>query len=204
MTDFYLHGGNISAQLYDHTIDRLLLETNATNLLVFVDHYSGDINESWQRVSSNLSLPTTRYQPGIDLTPFDGVYVAGGDEQALLSQLRQLGYQEVIALIISSKVYLGTSAGAMILGRQYYAWGHDDNPFRLGLKDDGLGIFPDTLIEVHYQEVGFQSRLHHSLEYEPTISHGLGINEGSVILVKDSDITKAKFILGNGEILSKS
>jgi cyanophycinase-like exopeptidase len=123
----------------------------------------------------------------------------------LIQEFNDVGYAKIVNLITESSVYFGSSAGAILPSQHYYAWGSKhDNPFSRGLYHNGLGIFPDTLFEAHYSQVGFQSRLHQSVKFETWAQHFIGIDLESVVTIEDHDVAHAQVTLGTAEIIHRT
>lgn len=85
------------------------------------------------------------------LSPFDIVYVQGGNTFYLLDQMRRTGFVKIIKkLLHKGIVYVGVSAGSIVAGKtiKTASWAGDENV--VNLKDlKGLGLVKFDLL-VHY------------------------------------------------------
>lgn len=87
-----------------------------------------------------------------EVSDFDVLYVCGGNTFFLLDKIRKTGFDKVIKdFIKKERVYVGVSAGSIILGPDIEIAGiGDDND--IGLKDlTGLNII-SSVISPHYSE----------------------------------------------------
>ncbi len=88
-----------------------------------------------------------------DLNSYDVMYMCGGNTFYLLHEVKRTGFdKQIINFINSGKVYIGVSAGSILVGPDISIAG----PFDLndiGLKNPtGLGV-TDKIICPHYQKV---------------------------------------------------
>ena len=119
------------------------------------------------------------------LDDYDAVYVLGGNTFAILDKIRKLGMEKmIIDFINSGKLYIGISAGSMIVGPNIGVSGiGEEND--VGLTDfSGLNII-DFEISPHFNDEEaiiikkFQSKADYKIQ---------GLEDGKAIVVKDKEI----------------
>lgn len=93
---------------------------------------------------------------GNNLSEFDGLYITGGLTDHLQIYLHTYNlYPSIIDLIKNPhKIYVGASAGAIMLGKIFHTESELDAIHISRLSHEGFGIFPHILFEVHYNESG--------------------------------------------------
>ncbi|WP_396136486.1 cyanophycinase [Chamaesiphon sp. VAR_48_metabat_403] len=109
-----------------------------------------------------------------------GIFITGGDQQRLCDLI---GGSKFIASIkqriaLGDIVMAGTSAGAAIVGEKMIAGGSSgESPNQL-LVDltEGLGIFPDLLVDQHFHNRNRMARLMSAIAAHPD-KLGIGIDE---------------------------
>lgn len=123
-----------------------------------------------------------------------GVFFTGGDQ----SKLRTL-IDSRINDIISERLHVGlvvagTSAGATALGRTMILGGNGSDVSAAAVRTGpGLGLVPQTLIDMHFGERGRLPRLLSGVAMAP--EHlGIGLDENTGVLVEDGGFE----VLGNG------
>jgi cyanophycinase len=111
------------------------------------------------------------------ITNATGIFVTGGDQDALMAHLRRTGCADaIIDAVDSGAVYAGTSAGAAVVSKTMIA-GSDDDQIHFG---HGLGLVSDVIIDQHFTERARLPRLivaakHHGLT-------GVGIDEDTAMI----------------------
>jgi cyanophycinase len=109
-----------------------------------------------------------------------GIFITGGDQQRLCDLI---GGSKFIASIkhrikLEEIVIAGTSAGAAIVGEKMIAGGSSgESPNQLLVEiTDGLGIFPDLLVDQHFHNRNRMARLMSAIAAHPD-KLGIGIDE---------------------------
>jgi dipeptidase E len=86
---------------------------------------------------------------------FDGVYVCGGNTFFILDRIRKTGLDKPLKdFVKSGKVYVGFSAGSIIMGKsiEIAGWGSEGDENEIGLMDlRGLGL-TDIVVSPHYRD----------------------------------------------------
>lgn len=98
--------------------------------------------------------------------PYDVIYVYGGNTFHLMNYANKSGFTKHILEIIKNKVYVGVSAGSVIVGPdiEVAQWGKDSDRNTIGLKDTtGLNIVPFCIIP-HYQDQEFSESQNYQFE----------------------------------------
>jgi cyanophycinase len=129
-----------------------------------------------------------------------GIFVTGGDQLRLCDLI---GGSQFIATI-KKRIYLGelvlagTSAGAAIVGEKMISGGSSgESPNRL-LVDltEGLGIFPELLVDQHFHNRNRMARLMSAIAAHPD-KLGIGIDEDTCAAFRGDGTFE---VLGNGTI----
>ena len=124
----------------------------------------------------------------ININNFDAIYMIGGNTEYLLKMIRKTNFDKKIhEAIENGVVYIGSSAGSMVLGANIYASNTFFKDEKRYLKDDelnALNIFNGSIIP-HFQrkdksKVDAFKRSHESEVY--------GINDEHAILIIDNEI----------------
>ncbi len=129
-----------------------------------------------------------------------GIFVTGGDQLRLCDLI---GGSQFIASIqqrikLGELVLAGTSAGAAIIGEKMISGGSSgESPNKL-LVDltDGLGLFPELLVDQHFHNRNRMARLMSAIAAYPD-KLGIGIDEDTCAAFKGDDTFE---VLGNGTI----
>lgn len=167
-----LAGGNLSSESFNHILTSYK-QCDIKN--VFITNFL-----------SELPMPEFEHSPDINLIycyslpallamtdiHFDqsGVFVLGGDQ----FKLQEYNIATVRTFLAQFRVIGGTSAGAMIMGKEYYGFPNEEKPiFETG---EGLG-FVDFYVDTHTFERGRISRMQHF----PGMV--VGVNEDSFISI---------------------
>ena len=109
-----------------------------------------------------------------------GIFITGGDQQRLCDLIGGSKFMASIKqrIELGDIVMAGTSAGAAIVGEKMIAGGSSgESPNQL-LVDltDGLGIFPDLLVDQHFHNRNRMARLMSAIAAHPD-KLGIGIDE---------------------------
>ena len=115
-----------------------------------------DPDKSWMEEEYNTILELgikkeniTEYKIGneININLYDIIYMMGGNTFYLLDQIRKYHFDEIIKKFIKDhKIYIGSSAGSIILGNSIHtALGYDEN--KVEMKDfTGLKLVDGLII----------------------------------------------------------
>jgi len=86
----------------------------------------------------------------------DIIFVAGGNTFYLLDQAIKTGFDQALKEELGSKIYIGSSAGSMIIGKRIDLVSTiDDRSKAPDLKSDGLGIIDMALLP-HWGDPGLK------------------------------------------------
>jgi cyanophycinase len=129
-----------------------------------------------------------------------GVFITGGDQLRLRDLI---GGSQFIAAIkqritIGNLVMAGTSAGAAIVGEKMISGGSSGESPNRSLVDltDGLGFFPELLVDQHFHNRNRMARLMSAIAAHPD-KLGIGIDEDTCAAFEDDCIFE---VLGKGTI----
>jgi cyanophycinase len=129
-----------------------------------------------------------------------GVFVTGGDQLRLRDLI---GSSKFIAAIkqriqIGNLVMAGTSAGAAIVGEKMISGGSSGESPNRSLVDltEGLGIFPELLVDQHFHNRNRMARLMSAIAAHPD-KLGIGIDEDTCAAFEDDEIFE---VIGKGTI----
>ena len=134
------------------------------------------------------------------LSQCSGVFITGGDQLRLRDLI---GGSKFMASIkqrigLGNLVMAGTSAGAAIVGEKMISGGSSGESPNRSLVDltDGLGIFPDLLVDQHFHNRNRMARLMSAIAAHPD-KLGIGIDEDTCAAFEDDYIFE---VLGRGTI----
>jgi cyanophycinase len=129
-----------------------------------------------------------------------GVFVTGGDQLRLCDLI---GGSKFIASIeqrigLGEIVLAGTSAGAAIMGEKMISGGSSGEPPNHLLVDltDGLGLFPELLVDQHFHNRNRMARLMSAIAAYPD-KLGVGIDEDTCAAFRSDGTFE---VLGNGTV----
>jgi cyanophycinase len=129
-----------------------------------------------------------------------GIFVTGGDQLRLCDLIGSSKFIESIKARVGlgTLVLAGTSAGAAIMGEKMIAGGSSGESPNASLVDltDGLGIFPELLVDQHFHNRNRMARLMSAIAAHPD-KLGIGIDEDTCAAFdKDGSFE----VLGKGTI----
>jgi cyanophycinase len=134
------------------------------------------------------------------LASCSGVFLTGGDQVRLCDLI---GESKFIAAIkervqVGNLVIAGTSAGAAIVGDKMISGGISGESPNRSLVDltDGLGIFPELLVDQHFHNRNRMARLMSAIAANPD-KLGIGIDEDTCAAFGDDRTFE---VLGKGTI----
>jgi cyanophycinase len=129
-----------------------------------------------------------------------GIFLTGGDQLRLCDLI---GGSKFIAMIkervkLGELVLAGTSAGAAIVGEKMISGGISGESPNRSLVDltDGLGIFPELLVDQHFHNRNRMARLMSAIAANPD-KLGIGIDEDTCAAFNDDRTFE---VLGKGTI----
>lgn len=94
----------------------------------------------------------------------DVIFVAGGNTFYLLDQAIKSGFDRVLKEEIENKIYIGSSAGSMIVGKRIDLVSTiDDQSKAPNLKSNGLGIIDIALLP-HWGSSSFKEEYHQGFD----------------------------------------
>jgi cyanophycinase len=134
------------------------------------------------------------------LSQCTGIFMTGGDQLRLCDLIGGSQFIELIKsrVRLGQLVLAGTSAGAAIMGEKMIAGGSSgESPNQL-LVDltDGLGIFPDLLVDQHFHNRNRMARLISAIAAHPD-KLGVGIDEDTCAAFEHNGTFE---VLGKGTI----
>ncbi len=129
-----------------------------------------------------------------------GVFFTGGDQMRLCDLLGGSKFMAAIQARIQSGdlVFAGTSAGAAIVGERMISGGISGESPNRSLVDltDGLGIFPELLVDQHFHNRNRMARLMSAIAANPD-KLGIGIDEDTCAAFNDDGTFE---VVGKGTI----
>jgi dipeptidase E len=143
------------------------------------------------------------------LSDKDIIYVIGGDTDYLMSVYRKTGFEKLLPKLLETKVYVGSSAGSMVVGKRISAaayrliYGEDS---KYGI-DEYLGIV-DLSVMPHLDSPDFPNRKESLLEAVGSFEGRVyGLRDDSAVVI-DGDETKTigsePIVIEKGKIISGS
>ncbi len=125
----------------------------------------------------------------VDLETADAIFVSGGDVEAGMQVLQEKNLIELfVDLSKQGKVFFGSSAGAIMLAREWVRWKDPDNDSTAELFPC-LGIAP-VLCDTHAEGDDWEE-LKAALKIEKPGTQGFGIRSGSCLKVYPDSRTEA-------------
>jgi cyanophycinase len=129
-----------------------------------------------------------------------GIFFTGGDQMRLCDLLGGSKFMATIQKRIQSGdlVFAGTSAGAAIVGERMISGGISGESPNRSLVDltDGLGIFPELLVDQHFHNRNRMARLMSAIAANPD-KLGIGIDEDTCAAFNDDGTFE---VVGKGTI----
>jgi cyanophycinase len=123
-----------------------------------------------------------------------GVFFTGGDQSKLRTLIDSRINDIISERLADGLVVAGTSAGATAMGRTMILGGNGSDVSAAAVRTGpGLGLVPQTLIDMHFGERGRLPRLLSGVAMAP--EHlGIGLDENTGVLVQDAGFE----VLGTG------
>ncbi len=129
-----------------------------------------------------------------------GVFVTGGDQLRLRDLIVGSKFMASIKqrIQLGNLVLAGTSAGAAIVGEKMISGGSSGESPNRSLVDltDGLGIFPELLVDQHFHNRNRMARLMSAIAAHPD-KLGIGIDEDTCAAFEGGTIFE---VIGKGTI----
>jgi cyanophycinase len=129
-----------------------------------------------------------------------GIFFTGGDQMRLCDLLGGSKFMAAIQarIKLGDLVFAGTSAGAAIVGERMISGGVSGESPNRSLVDltDGLGIFPELLVDQHFHNRNRMARLMSAIAANPD-KLGIGIDEDTCAAFKDDRTFE---VIGKGTI----
>ncbi len=102
----------------------------------------------------------------IELTEFEVLFLSGGNSFYLLEKARKSGFVDLIQNdFFKNQIYVGSSAGSIILGQDLDPIKFIDDPGKSDLTDfQGIGII-DTTIFPHWGNPKFAAKYQKTIDY---------------------------------------
>jgi cyanophycinase len=134
------------------------------------------------------------------LSECTGIFLTGGDQLRLCDLIGRSKFFASIEqrIQLGELVLAGTSAGAAIMGEKMISGGSSGEPPNRSLVDltDGLGIFPELLVDQHFHNRNRMARLMSAIAAHPD-KLGIGIDEDTCAAFRGDGTFE---VLGNGTI----
>ena len=170
------------------------------NLNSVASNFSGEID-----IVNLLALSTEEVEKR--LADKDVIFAVGGDTDYLMAVYRKTGFDKLLPKLLATKVYIGSSAGSMVIGKRISAaaykliYGEDG---RYGIEEY-VGLV-DLSVMPHLDSPNFPNRKESLLE-------AVGSFEGKVYALRDDSavvvdgessypIGSEPIIIENGELVS--
>jgi cyanophycinase len=129
-----------------------------------------------------------------------GVFFTGGDQMRLCDLLVGSKFMATVKsrIKLGDLVFAGTSAGAAIVGERMISGGVSGESPNRSLVDltDGLGIFPELLVDQHFHNRNRMARLMSAIAANPD-KLGIGIDEDTCAAFNDDRTFE---VIGKGTI----
>ena len=165
-----------------------------------------DFDPMMKEFDSEL-LAKKEYKTGY-LKRFDAIYILGGMNEPILELAEETTFGKEFTEWIessNSKLYIGSSAGTMILGKYLYSSYVEGSEKYRGdtILGNGLNIFPEIMFDVHFTGRERETRLKKAMGEVEGVVMGIGIDEYSVILMDEDNKLSPEVIKGSMHIYRK-
>jgi dipeptidase E len=128
------------------------------NLHSVADNFTGGMD-----IVNLLALPPAKVEENI--RKCDVIFVVGGNTDYLMHVFKKTGFDQLLPKLLESKVYVGSSAGSMVIGRRVSTGAYTaiyEEPGDWGV-DDYLGLV-DLAIKPHLSSTNFPNNRAEILE----------------------------------------
>lgn len=170
------------------------------NLNAVADNFKGGLD-----IINLLALPLDEIERRI--MSHDVIFVVGGHTDYLMSIYRKSGFDKLLPKLLKTKVYVGSSAGSMVIGKRLSTEAHkmiygEENPYG---TDNFLEIV-DVAIMPHLESPIFPNRKETLLEASRHFSGTVyGLRDDSAVFVKNglqTVIGSAPVKIINGKVVA--
>jgi cyanophycinase len=129
----------------------------------------------------------------------DLIWMPGGLQGVFMNSIHGTGIAEAVrARYRSGGIIGGTSAGAAVMSRKMIGGQSDLDSLKAGTSPflmDGLGLWPDVIIDQHFLQKGRFNRLALAVFDYPELV-GIGIDEETAVIVRGREFE----VMGNGNV----
>jgi dipeptidase E len=113
----------------------------------------------------------------------DVLYVGGGNEYFLMHHIENSGLKELLPELLKTKVWVGVSAGSMVLGKKF------ESEFARVIKDEDF-VPPYDKVEAFLNYFDFSIKPHLNSDYFPSataenMEKNLGLHPGPIYAIDD-------------------
>jgi cyanophycinase len=113
----------------------------------------------------------------------DVIWFPGGDQSRLMAELQRLGVVGTIReRYFQGAVIGGTSAGAAVMS-QVMITGKAKSPDDAPPTAEGLGLWPEVIVDQHFVKRGREPRLRKAVAAHPSLV-GVGIDESTYVVMR--------------------
>lgn len=153
------------------------------NLTSVADNFPGKFD-----IINLLALPLDEVERRINAC--DVIFVVGGDTDYLMSVYQKTGFDKLLPKLLEDKVYVGSSAGSMVVGKRISAAAYEliygeDSKWNIS---DYLGLV-DISVMPHLDSPDFPNRKESLLEAVGSFEGMVyGLRDDSAVVVNKDDI----------------
>ncbi|HGK1700978.1 TPA: Type 1 glutamine amidotransferase-like domain-containing protein [Streptococcus pneumoniae] len=155
----FLMGGNPPMKKYS-IVDKIVLSTKIKRIIIFTvfrenwEPYMKKYTEVFQSQFPNLNIDYLLLDTEqIDLDSYldaDIIIIGGGNTEKYIATYVNQEFKSYIDHMLNKEAkIIGFSAGALLLGEKVYVSPNDNSDRQIKIKN-GLGLFSQFLISVHY------------------------------------------------------
>lgn len=157
---------------------------------------------SWKRNGANNVVLVDPQQPAAAVKTIreaDLIWLPGGLQGVFMNNIRGSDIAETIrARHREGAIVGGTSAGAVVMGKTMIGGRSDLDSLRAGTApylQDGLGLWPDAIVDQHFLQKGRFNRLALAVIDYPDLM-GVGIDEETAVVVRGREFE----VIGNSNV----
>ena len=118
----------------------------------------------------------------------DIVYFSGGYMENLMYHLKEKYLIRFLRLIKDKKIFIGESAGALVLGDTYIELPHIEDHYKIYKKEEGLGIFNNLNVVVHFNPDNENHRHNHEVIKNMTNNEIVCLTDNGMVIIDDKKI----------------
>lgn len=170
------------------------------NLNAVANNFSGEID-----IVNLLALSIEEVEKR--LTGKDVIFVVGGNTDYLMSVYQKTGFDTLLPILLETKVYVGSSAGSMVVGKRISAaaykliYGEDS---KWGINEY-VGLI-DLSVMPHLDSPHFPNRMESLLEAAGSFEGKVyGLRDDSAVVIDGDDVRtigSEPVIIENGRLIS--